>query len=71
MPRAPISRTRNLVSAVALSAVSGSPISLLNDPGVNTVGALRESTCAMRSLVLVLPADPVRATSVVPSRRTT
>lgn len=53
MPRAPISSTRNLVSSVADRAVSGSPISLLSEPGVNTVGALRRRTWAMRSLVLV------------------
>src|SRR5690606_29891724 len=71
MPRAPISRTRNRVSSVAVSAVSGSPISLLSEPGVKTVGAFCRSTWAMRSLVLVLPAEPVRATRVAPSRRTT
>ncbi len=71
IPRAPISSTRNLVSSVALRAVSGSPISLLSEPGVHTVGALCWSTWAMRSLVLVLPAEPVRATTVAPSRRTT
>src|SRR4051794_4079624 len=71
MPRAPISSTRNFVSSVAVRAVSGSPISLFSEPGVNTVGALCRRTWAIRSLVLVLPAEPVRATRVAPSRRTT
>ena len=39
MPRAPISSTRCRVSSSARSAVSGSPISLLSEPGVHTVGA--------------------------------
>ena len=44
--------------------MSGRPISLLREPGVHTVGALRWSTWAIRSLVLVLPAEPVSATRV-------
>src|SRR5690606_15588212 len=37
MPRAPISSTRNRVSSVAVSAVSGSPTSLLGEPGGEAV----------------------------------
>ena len=35
---------------------------------MSTVGAVRRSTWAIRSLVLVLPAEPVSATTVAPSR---
>ncbi len=66
MPRAPISRTRWRVPASARSAVMGSPISLLREPWVHTVGACRRSSWAMRSLVLVLPEEPVRAMTLVP-----
>ncbi len=40
-------------------AVSGTPISLLKEPTGATVGPASASTWASRSLVLVLPDDPV------------
>ena len=44
-PRAPISRTRKRVPAVARSTVSGTPISLLLLPAVATVGPAAARTC--------------------------
>jgi hypothetical protein len=46
------------------SAVSGIPSSLLKDPWVATVGADDASTAASRSLVEVLPCEPVTASTV-------
>ena len=68
MWRAPISRTRNRVAVSARSMVSGTPSSLLSEPIVAVVGATLESTAASRSLVLVLPWEPVTPTTVSPSR---
>ena len=63
-PRAPISRTRKRVRSSARSTVSGRPSSLLNDPAVATVGASSASTRASMSFAVVLPWDPVIATTV-------
>ena len=59
--RAPSSLIRKRLSAVASSTVSGTPSSLLRFPGGATVGPSRPSTCPSRSLVEVLPDDPVTA----------
>ncbi len=68
MRRIPISRTRNRVSTRERSMVSGTPSSLLSEPVVAIVGAALDSTAVSRSLVLVLPRDPVTPTTVSPSR---
>ena len=44
--------------------VRGTPISELKDSCAATVGPSPASTCAIRSLVLVLPDEPVTATTV-------
>ncbi len=62
-PRAPISRTRKRVEGSTPRTVSGSPSSLLNDWYVATVGPASESTAASMSLTLVLPCEPVTATT--------
>ena len=46
------------------STVSGTPSSLLNDPAARPSAPARASTCASRSLVLVLPDEPVTPTTV-------
>ncbi len=52
--------------------VSGTPTSELYDPTGATVGPAVASTVPRRSLVLVLPDDPVMPTTAMPgSRRTT
>ncbi len=56
------------MAASARSMVSGTPSSLLSEPIVAIVGAALESTAASRSLVLVLPWEPVSPTTVSPSR---
>src|SRR5215469_17708676 len=58
-PRADSSRTRYLVEASARSTVSGWPNSLLNDPAGAIVGPRRSISWAARSLVVVLPDEPV------------
>src|SRR5271165_3398712 len=58
-PRADNSRTRYLVEGSARSTVSGWPNSLLNDPAVAIVGPRRSTSWAARSLVVVLPDEPV------------
>ena len=66
-PREPISRTRNRVRSSAWSTVCGRPSSLLNDPGGATTAApgnAAASNCAVRSLVVVLPDEPVMPTTV-------
>ncbi len=65
-PRADISSTRKRVSALARNAVHGWPSSLLNEPGGATVAPAGASTCAMRSLVEVLPEEPVTPTTARP-----
>ncbi len=69
--RAPISATRKRVEASQRSAVSGSPISLLNDPCGATVGPRSPRSTASRSFVLVLPDDPVTPTTTSPGRAPT
>src|SRR4051794_3489849 len=64
--RAPISRTRYSVAVSARSTVSGRPSSLLKEPKVATVRPAAASTWASRSLVLVLPCEPVSATTRTP-----
>ena len=59
---APISATKKRVSRPTFNAVRGRPISLLNEPTGATVGPSVDSRAAMRSLVVVLPTEPVRAT---------
>lgn len=54
------------MSAVARSTVQGCPSSLLNDPGGATTSPSGASTAATRSLVDVLPDDPVIPTMVSP-----
>ena len=56
------------MAASARSMVSGTPSSLLSEPIVAIVGAALESTAASRSLVLVLPWEPVSPATVSPSR---
>ena len=69
MWRAPISRTRCSVAVSARSTVSGRPSSLLKEPYVATVVPSAASTWASRSLVLVLPWEPVSATTRTSSSR--
>ena len=47
----------------ACSTVSGRPTSVLNDPAGATVGPSCSSSVAIRSLVVVLPEEPVTATT--------
>jgi hypothetical protein len=63
-PRAPISTTRKRVSGVTRQTVSGTPTSLLSEPTGATVGAADARTLASRSLVLVLPEEPVMPMTV-------
>ena len=70
-PRAPSSSTRYRVRSSARSTVSGCPSSLLNEPGGATVGPSRSATWASRSLVVVLPDEPVIAAIVSWGRRST
>src|SRR5690606_9600252 len=65
-PRADSSSTRCRVFRSARNAVQGWPNSLLNDPGGATVGPSGSSNCAIRSLVDVLPEEPVTPTTVRP-----
>ncbi len=51
----------------ARSTVHGWPSSLLNDPGGATTVPARSRTARIRSLVDVLPDDPVMPTTVRPS----
>ena len=62
-PLAPISSTRNRVDSSARSTVSGSPISLLNERTGAIVGPTLPHSCASRSLVVVLPTEPVMPTT--------
>jgi len=68
MWRAPIPSTRNRVAAPTRSIVSGTPSSLLSEPIVAIVGAALESTAVTRSLVLVLPWEPVSPATASPLR---
>ncbi len=62
-PRAPISSTTHRASSEALSRVSGRPSSLLNDRSLAAVGKLEPRHAATRSLVVVLPTEPVMPTT--------
>ena len=62
IPRAPISATRKRVVGVTRHTVSGTPISPLSELTGATVSPAVDSTAASRSLVLVLPDDPVMPT---------
>ena len=66
MPRALYSSTSVWVDAVTRSTVSGSPISLLNEPAGATVSPAAPKTAASRSFVEVLPDEPVTPTTRVP-----
>ena len=50
--------------AFTLSDVSGRPISLLNDPTGATVSPILDSSDLSRSLVVVLPTEPVMPMTV-------
>ena len=63
MPRAPSSATRKRVAGSTRHAVSGTPSSLLRLPTGATVGPAVSSTWASRSLVEVLPWEPVMPTT--------
>ena len=52
------------MSGVVRSTVSGTPISLLRLPSVQTVSPAAASTWARKSLVPVLPCEPVSASTV-------
>lgn len=69
-PRADSSSTRNRVVSSARKAVHGWPSSLLNEPGGATTGPSSASTAASRSLVEVLPEEPVTPTTVKPPAAT-
>ena len=69
IPRAPISSTSASVPSGALSTVSGTPISLLNDRWLAWVGRSAARTAASRSFVVVFPTEPVMPTTVPPSSR--
>ena len=62
--RAPISSTSASVSLGALSRVSGTPASLLYEPGLACNANFGASAAAVRSLVPVLPAEPVMPTTI-------
>ena len=70
-PRAPISTTRNRVSAVTRHTVSGTPTSELYEPTGATVGPATARTVPRRSFVLVLPEEPVMPTTASPGRAAT
>ena len=61
---APISATRKRVPALTFNAVNGKPISLLNEPTGATVSPMADSNDAIRSLVVVLPTEPVMPITV-------
>ena len=64
--RAPISAMTTSVSAAAPSRVSGSPTSLLNDPGLAWTRKRVLTTASARSFVEVFPFEPVIPTTVAP-----
>ena len=66
MPRAPISATRYRVCSSIRLTVSGTPSSLLRLPAGATVGPAVSSTWLSRSLVEVLPCEPVMPTTRSP-----
>ena len=58
-PRAPISSTTHCAPSGALSRVSGRPSSLLKEPSLAAMRNVDARQPARRSLVVVLPTDPV------------
>ena len=68
-PRAPISTTAASVASGALTSVSGTPSSLLNDFSLAAVTSRCRAIAVNRSLVEVLPFDPVMATTRSGRRR--
>ena len=68
-PLEPISTTSASVPVGADSSVIGTPISLLNDRVLAHTLRSPASTAASRSLVVVLPADPVTPTTGTAPRR--
>jgi hypothetical protein len=68
-PRAAISSTMNRVCSSARSTVSGNPNSLFQEPSGEMVGPSRSTSWAVRSLVEVLPAEPVRPATVTAGSR--
>ena len=56
---------------MACNAVYGCPSSLLNEPGGATVGPSRTAIWAIRSLVVVLPDEPVSPITVSAGSRST
>ena len=68
VPLVPISITADSTSSSALASVSGTPSSLLNDFSLAVVRNLEESAAAARSLVDVLPTEPVIPTTVAARR---
>ena len=70
-PRAPISTTTAWVPGSIRARVRGRPTSLLYDAGLATVSRRVARTAASRSLVVVLPLDPVTATTVAAERSRT
>ena len=67
--RAPISSTRASVAGRRAEQGERQPASLLNEPGLACTWNLGASAAAVRSLVPVLPAEPVMPTTVAPRRR--
>ena len=59
------------MSGVTRKTVSGTPTSELSDPTGATVGAAEDSTLARRSLVEVLPEEPVMPMTVRSAWRST
>ena len=68
-PRAPISSTSSRVSRSHRQMVRGTPRSLLYEPTGAIVGPSAGSIEASRSFVVVLPVDPVTATTRKPGSR--
>ena len=57
------------MSSSTRQAVSGTPTSLFCEPTGATVGPAASNTCAIRSLVLVLPELPVTPMLTIPRAR--
>src|SRR5215208_1789615 len=70
-PRAPISTTTASVSGSIRVRVRGRPTSLLNDAWLATTRRVVPRTAASRSLVVVLPLEPVTATTAAADRSLT
>ena len=66
-PRMPISTTRARVVTSAFRRVSGAPTSLFSLPPLATTDPREAREARISSRVVVLPADPVTATTGTPS----